>query len=355
MAITTPQIGSPLMPPTAFHTITPTLDNYWRAIILFGRNVASYKFALAQALTELATGPTELIKIEDLAEPFSRYICEHLKAAGKQTTSRSSKFLDACRSFNAGKLTKTELIDTTVRYGFNNVISAFHIVNHDEVGVRFFLDERKNSKGIRIADDMYRLLQLPCHTNLQHETEARWRLVETAWELRMSRNLVFIEHDAHTQEFVTRRGLRRTCVTSSRSALNGYQKGQCFYCFAPISIVPGDPELADVDHFFPHALKASGIIPVLDGVWNLVLACHNCNKGPGGKFARVPSISLLERLYKRNEYLIDSHHPLRETLIAQTGGDARERASFLQQVHSNATRILISDKWQPEPCGSSKF
>lgn len=209
------------MPAMSFHTITPTLDNYWRAIILFGRNVASYKFALAQALSELATGPTELIKIEDLAEPFSRYICEHLKVADKQSTSRSSKFLDACRSFNAGNLTKTELIDTTVRCGFNNVIGAFHIVNQGEVGVRFFLDERKNSKGIRIADDMYRLLQLPCHTNLQYETEARWRLVETAWELGMSRNLVLIEHNAHSQEFVTQRGLRRTCVTSSRSALNG--------------------------------------------------------------------------------------------------------------------------------------
>jgi len=30
----------------------PTLDNYWRSIILFGRNVASYKFALAQALLD---------------------------------------------------------------------------------------------------------------------------------------------------------------------------------------------------------------------------------------------------------------------------------------------------------------
>ena len=30
-----------------------TLDSYWRAVILFGRNVASYKFALAKSLIEL--------------------------------------------------------------------------------------------------------------------------------------------------------------------------------------------------------------------------------------------------------------------------------------------------------------
>jgi hypothetical protein len=33
--------------------VHPSLDNYWRAIILFGRNVASYKFALGKSLLEM--------------------------------------------------------------------------------------------------------------------------------------------------------------------------------------------------------------------------------------------------------------------------------------------------------------
>ena len=32
----------------------PSLDSYWRSIILFGNNVASYKFALAKSLLEIA-------------------------------------------------------------------------------------------------------------------------------------------------------------------------------------------------------------------------------------------------------------------------------------------------------------
>ena len=32
----------------------PSLDSYWRSIVLFGRNTASYKFALAESLMELA-------------------------------------------------------------------------------------------------------------------------------------------------------------------------------------------------------------------------------------------------------------------------------------------------------------
>ena len=31
----------------------PSLESYWRSIILFGRNVASDKFALAESLLEL--------------------------------------------------------------------------------------------------------------------------------------------------------------------------------------------------------------------------------------------------------------------------------------------------------------
>ena len=37
-----------------FSEYKPNDENYWRSVILFGRNVASYKFALAKALLELA-------------------------------------------------------------------------------------------------------------------------------------------------------------------------------------------------------------------------------------------------------------------------------------------------------------
>ena len=65
----------------------PSLESYWRSIILFGRNVASYKFALAKSLLEIApTGKTE-IYLEELAEPFSRNLCEHIAISPKQVTS----------------------------------------------------------------------------------------------------------------------------------------------------------------------------------------------------------------------------------------------------------------------------
>src|SRR5690554_8129054 len=93
-----------------FYEIEPSLENYWRAVILFGRNVASYKFALAKSLLEMQPQSGQLIKMSDIAPVFSRHITEHLKIADKQGTSRSSNFLDACRKFNSDEINENELL-----------------------------------------------------------------------------------------------------------------------------------------------------------------------------------------------------------------------------------------------------
>ena len=95
--------------------------------------MASYKFALGKSLLELNRPAGDVIKLEELAEPFSRHLTEHLRNADKQITSRSSKFIDACKKFNNGSLSKQNLIDQTIKLGFNNVIDAFHVVNQGDI------------------------------------------------------------------------------------------------------------------------------------------------------------------------------------------------------------------------------
>jgi hypothetical protein len=133
----------------SFLATEPRLEDYWRAIILFGRNVASCRFSLANALLELKATSGQLIKHEELAAPFSRHLCDHLRTADKQGTFSSSKFLDACRKFNAAELTKEGLIENILRYGFNNVIDAFPVIGRDPIPRKFFIDERQCNNGIR--------------------------------------------------------------------------------------------------------------------------------------------------------------------------------------------------------------
>ena len=47
----------------------PTRDAYWRGIILFGKNSASYKFALAEALFEVVGEDKSFVTLEELAGP----------------------------------------------------------------------------------------------------------------------------------------------------------------------------------------------------------------------------------------------------------------------------------------------
>ncbi len=49
---------------------------------------------------------------------------------------------------------------------------------------------------------------------------------------------------------------------------------------------------------------------------------------------------------RRNNYLIQSHHPLRETLLAQTGRTEARRRSFLQRMDAFAIQHLVS-RWTP--------
>ena len=65
-----------------FYDIDPSLENYWRGVILFGRNVASYEFALAKSLLELAAKKSDFIPLEELAEPFSRHLVQLVRGEG---------------------------------------------------------------------------------------------------------------------------------------------------------------------------------------------------------------------------------------------------------------------------------
>ena len=324
----------------------PSTDSYWRSIVLFGNNVASYKFALAKSLLELSESGQSTVSLEKLAEPFSKHLCEHILHSPKQATSASSSFLDACKKFNNGEITYDELISTTVRLGFNNVIDAFHIVNRAEIPVRFFEKDYSGSgKRIILTDDVYKLGELTSKVNLESEAESRWKLVETAWELGISRNLLDVQYDDDQELLFVNDRFKRKDVTSVRGALNGYQKGRCFYCFDDIVVTEGVDNGCDVDHFFPHTLQHLMPDVNLNGVWNLVLSCKNCNRGADGKFARVPATKYLDRLHRRNEYLISSHHPLRETIMNQTGNTEEKRASFLRQLDMRAISFLLH-RWE---------
>ncbi|MGK8933995.1 hypothetical protein ACRS85_14660 [Pluralibacter gergoviae] len=58
--------------------------------------------------------------------------------------------------------------------------------------------------------------------------------------------------------------------------------------------------------------------------------------------------------HARNEYFINSHLPLRETLILQTGKNEALRRDFLNRVWNTAQQMLIH-QWEPQAAGPDRF
>jgi hypothetical protein len=84
---------------TQFTDWQPSLENYWRSIILLARNVASYKFSLGKSLLVFAKQGNEVVTLEQLAEPYARNLREHLRNADSRRADviRPKSYRDGAR------------------------------------------------------------------------------------------------------------------------------------------------------------------------------------------------------------------------------------------------------------------
>lgn len=333
---------------TEFQINDPSIESQWRALILFGKNSATYKFAFAKSLLELVNKETTKISLTDLSKPFSKNIIEHLKINDKQGNSKSSSFLNVCRNHIKGEISDNELWAKTEKLGFVNVVDAFQNLNGSQIPDIFYEKNYKSgNKEIIIKDNLLKLKESFHFQNFNQEVEARWNLVETAWNLNINPKLLEVKYDEDKSLFFLENDfMRRTDITSVRDSLNGYQKGKCFYSFQDISVVSGNANLCEVDHFFPHINKTihNEFGANINGVWNLVLANKDVNRN---KSARIPEKRFLQRLYNRNEFYIQSKHPLAETIINQTGNTKQKRIEFLNKQYQLALNSAIIT-WKPE-------
>ena len=104
--------------------ITP--ESAWRALILYGANSATYKFAFGTVLLEHASnnGPST-VSVAELAPRFAELLCAALGREPRHGTAAKSRFLDACRAYNARELDRDLLCQRTEELGFANVVTAF--------------------------------------------------------------------------------------------------------------------------------------------------------------------------------------------------------------------------------------
>lgn len=113
----------------SFVEVEPTLENYWRAIILFGKNTASYKFALAKSLIDVSLErQSDLITLEDLALPYAMHLCEHLNTVQNNPLSRVVNSLTPAWSSITVVSAKIDLSISQQRRALNMYLMPFTLL-----------------------------------------------------------------------------------------------------------------------------------------------------------------------------------------------------------------------------------
>jgi len=299
-----------------------TALDYWRAIVIYGANVATYKIALAACLIEFAGQGRTQVSMTDLAQAFFQRYRDRLVNGKPQLSNPDRKTVleRVIKAYNAGDLTEAAAIDRVERQGFSDVVPRFHVVNGAPVPLPFY---KKISSGLVLTDNLLDMFSNNKDPLLHHEVTSRWDLLEAAFEMRLP--VEVLGTDEHM--LYRSNGYERVAITGTHPVLNGYQNGLCFYCGEPLGREP-----IHVDHVIPRTFLRH------DEIWNLVLAHSACNLT---KSDLLPPRPYLDRLYARNEHYIASNHPIKRHLTAQMGQTPAQRRTFLDTTYEAARKVLV--------------
>lgn len=299
--------------------------DFWRLIILYGRNTATYKLALARCLRDFAQNGVTRVSMQDLAARFFDLYVERLRNGmpqlympGRQTVMERIVAL-----YNLGKLDRGTAIDLVEREAFDDVVPRFHTVNDTPVPTPFYVH---TDHELVLTDQLMAVVSTGDDLLLD-EIDSRWSLLEGAFLKR--RENAELANDI--RRFYLQRGYARTNISQLVPVLRGYQDDVCFYCGEQL----GSSDV-DVDHVIPRQVVYH------DEVWNLVLAHAFCNSQ---KLDALPSEHYIEKLIQRNERLILSNHPIRETLISKLGSTPLQRRRSVLKVYDDA-RIVVPYTWE---------
>jgi len=286
----------------------PSEKDYWRALILYGRNASTYKIALGKLLSNYAFENRTRINMDEVASDFIDLYCNRLKN-GKPQIGLSGRKTVVEREIDAittGQKDKSDSIPIVKRSALlDMVLQRFNTLNRNVIRRPFYTISEDENHLIINNNTLTIFSEREQTASLADELMSRWDLLEHAYE--KTKQIESLDVDQYLEHVVKQE--KRVNLTPLVPTLNGYQQGRCFYC---------GEELYDiqVDHVIPYQAVMH------NQLWNLVLAHEFCNQN---KSDNLPPKHFVENLIKRNEYFISSSHPIKDTLVRQIGDTPKKR------------------------------
>jgi hypothetical protein len=290
-------------------------SDYWKGIILYGLNAATYKMALATSLLEFAKSGENKISWDDLSASFYENYRQRLldnPSPQQATPGRLTVLERIVNKENQGKLNRTQAIEEVGLAGFKDVIPRFQTIGRDAHIAKGAFYEFDFGKSISLKDELLHLGETS-FVELSDEVEARWRLLEGAFSINHSQENFKLANDI--RDIYLHDGYKRTPLTHNIPFLSGYQGNVCFYCGEALGTD------VHVDHVLPRQIINH------DEIWNLVLSHPDCNLQKSDKLVGP---QFIEKLIARNENIMGSNHPWKRKIETLLGGSKAARISSVK-------------------------
>lgn len=305
-----------------------TNEDYFKGIILYGLNAATYKMGLAQVLIDVSISGQNSLEWNELSEAYFNVYLNRIEQncmPQQGNPTRQTKMERIVKEFQLNVLTRSEAITKVGETAFEDVIPRFHTIGTNKHIVSDFFYEIDFGKRLNIKDTLldFDKLQL---AQLRSEVAARWGLLEGAFSINQS-NFVLANN---TREIYLKDGYKRKTLTNNIPFLSGYQGNTCFYC----------GEVMDQDIHVDHVLARQAIQH--DEIWNLVLCHSNCNLL---KSDRLVGTHFIHKLIARNENIMGSNHPWKAQIAKALGSTSIKRAKSLKLHYDNVRIILGNNYW----------
>ena len=290
----------------------PTSKDFWRAVILYGSNMSTYKMGLGHLLINYANKNLQKVPLRELSEDFLSLYEDRVKSGKHQ---KRRKLVDGqetglsyveqeIRNIEQNDKNREKSVDAVLKKSLETmVLKKFHTLFKREIPEPFYV---KTDSHLILQDNLLNLFTDKQNSVMNSELLSRWDLLEFGFENTQNQESLEIDENL---EFVVQKK-QRSQISRLRPVLNGYQNNACFYCGTELY----DP--IHVDHVIPHTAVQH------DEIWNLVLSHEQCNLW---KKDFLPQKHFVQRLINRNESVLKSDLPLKEELRKVLGVTPEER------------------------------
>ncbi len=307
--------------------------DYWKGIVLYGLNQATYKIALGKTILELASEGKETIEWQQLSKVYLDTYIDRLTTSDnpqQSNPSRRTKMERIVDSLRKGLIDYDGAVNLVATEAFNDVVPRFQTIGTDKdiVGEMFYHFDF--GKKLYLHDAAFQINETS-KQELTDELDSRWSLLEGAFSI--AHGDFKLSNDV--RDVYLENSYSRTNITSNIPFLQGYQGNTCFYCGERI----GDKDV-HVDHVLPRQFIQH------DEIWNLVLSHSICNMN---KNDALIGKHYFEKLIARNENIMGSNHPWKKKIADALGDTPLKRNKSMLYHYDNAKIVLKNNYWENSP------